>query len=86
MSKVDHALIRSIEMSLEALGHDISNIRVLDETNERGFEGVRVEVVCDDDEFEDIHMAVFQCTPDEWWFSTSDRDAVKVWVEVGRVA
>ena len=57
---------------------------VVDETNEMGYEGVEVTINTAKP-VEDVHMEVCQFTPEEWWFSTSERKNGKVVVSVGVV-
>lgn len=55
---------------------------VVDETNTMGYIGVEVTVNTAKP-VEDIHMQVCEFTPDEWWFSSSERKDGKVVVTVG---
>lgn len=55
---------------------------VVDETNDQGYTGI-VATVNSAKPVEDVHMAVCQLVPDEWWFSSSERIDGKVVVTVG---
>lgn len=57
---------------------------VVDESNDMGYGGIAV-TVNSAKPLEDIHMEVCQFTPDEWWFSTSDRVDGKAVISVGLV-
>lgn len=58
---------------------------VVDESNDMGYEGIEVTVNTAKP-VEDVHMEVCQFTPDEWWFSTSERVSGKVVVTTGLVS